>query len=171
MKRRRLWTAPCLKLVSSWFSSLPMSLTSRVSAKPKPGRSGTALEPLYSILAIDTPEGRKSAWRASGETSVDALYLGYAKYSNGACNWMSRHQRSGCCAESSTTPPWPEDYRCHQEESYLLAVFGMGFRDVDDLSRTEFVVPFDDERRLVCAVEMASKKRSIKVTHTQTRRR
>lgn len=123
---------------------------------------------LHSILAIDTPEGRKALGGLLTETSVDALYLGYAKYSNlGACNWMSRHKIPAAVQNRLLRHHDRKTIDAIKKNPYLLAVFGMGFRDVDDLSRTEFVVPFDDERRLVCAVEMALKK-EVDKGHTYT---
>lgn len=122
----------------------------------------------HATLRKDTKESRERLGKIDGltEGSIDALFLGYAKYANlSHYSWMSEH--------SIPAPVQQRLFKYHTESSieavkanpYLLYGFGMKWEDVDGLAQSKFKVAINDHRRLSSALEMSIQK-EVKKGHT-----
>lgn len=119
----------------------------------------------HTILSMDKPESRQRLLKLLSPDSVDALYAGYAKYTNlSACNWMSKHAIPAAVQQRLLRYHKESSVRAIQDNPYVLLGFGMSFQAIDGM---QFNVPKEDPRRLTAAVEMAIRK-EIEKGHTFT---
>ena len=139
----------------------------------------------HEVLSKDTPKSRKRLRMILSEESIDALYLGYAKYSNlSFCNWMSKHRIPSNIQQRLLKFHGSKSIVQLKANPYLLIGFGMPFEEVDAmalanslseqidlklkaLSESEFQLEPDDSRRLVAVLEVAIRNEVAK-GHTYT---
>jgi exodeoxyribonuclease V alpha subunit len=114
--------------------------------------------------------GARNASKLSGmltPKAIESLFNGYEKYANlRYATWFSDRK----------IPPQIQQrlFKFHQGNSieaikdnpYSLITFGMPFDQVDNIAKTSFNVSFEDERRLIAAVEFALKQHAKKGGHT-----
>lgn len=110
----------------------------------------------HTTLRADTPESRDLLRDILSDESIDALFTGYAKYKNlGHCNWMSKHRIPSSIQQRLLRFHDEKSIEAIRDNPYLLIGFGMGFKEVDTLSQTQFEVDRKDARRLSASLESA----------------
>jgi exodeoxyribonuclease V alpha subunit len=123
---------------------------------------------IHTILKNDTPESRKTLKDLLSKDSLDALFLGYAKYKNlGLCNWMSKSKIPSSIQQRLLKYHDHNSVKAIKDNPYVLLGFGMEFDSVDRIVRQRFAIPDNDHRRISAAVEMAIRK-EIDKGHTYT---
>jgi exodeoxyribonuclease V alpha subunit len=125
----------------------------------------------HAILRQDTSESRMRLRSILSEDSIDALFAGYAKYSNlSHCNWMSERKIPASVQQRLLKHHGEQSIHAIQENPYLLIGFGMSFEQVE-LSLTHWQLKPDieanDPRRLSAALEISLRK-EIEKGHTYT---
>jgi exodeoxyribonuclease V alpha subunit len=124
----------------------------------------------HSTIGKDTPDSRDRLRGVLSEDSIDALFKGYAKYTNlSACNWMSEHKIPAQIQQRILKHHDQKTVDAIKANPYLLLGFGMSFSDVDAVAAK--LVKVDqfksNPHRLSAAVEMAIRK-EIEKGHTYT---
>ncbi|RKF14340.1 AAA family ATPase [Alginatibacterium sediminis] len=122
-------------------------------------------------LTNDTPASRSRLTGLLSEESVEALFLGYAKYKNLAhCNWMSAHKIPAGVQQRLLKYHGEASIDVIKENPYALIGFGLSFNVIEGIVQaTDFKgsVAQDDPRRLSAALEIAIRK-EIEKGHTYT---
>lgn len=123
----------------------------------------------HSTLKKDTPESRKKLKSILSEDSINALFIGYAKYKNLAyCNWMTNLKIPSTVQQRLLKHHGETSIEAIKKNPYILIGFGMPFTEVDKLAKHEqFSMAAHDHRRLSAAVEIAIRK-EIEKGHTYT---
>ncbi len=123
------------------------------------------------ILRHDSPESRDRLRSVLSEDSIDALFAGYAKYTNlSHCNWMSQRKIPASVQQRLLKHHGENSIQAIQENPYLLIGFGMSFDQVE-LSLTHWQlkrgIKANDPQRLSAALEISLRK-EIEKGHTFT---
>lgn len=125
----------------------------------------------HATLRKDTPESRGCLTSILNESSIEALFKGYAKYKNLAyCNWMSEHKIPASVQQRLLKHHGEASIDVIKGNPYALIGFGLSFCAIDDIIKTtdfKSYVTQDDPRRLSAALEMAIRK-EIEKGHTYT---
>tara|TARA_Y100000815_G_scaffold149537_1_gene135273 strand:- start:11151 stop:13316 length:2166 start_codon:yes stop_codon:yes gene_type:complete len=125
----------------------------------------------HSTVSKDTPKSRERLRSVLSEDSIDALFVGYAKYKNLAhCNWMTKHKIPASVQQRLLKHHGEESIEAIKNNPYLLIGFGMSFTDLDKLvefDQSTFEIDNSDPRRLSAALEFALRK-EIEKGHTYT---
>jgi exodeoxyribonuclease V alpha subunit len=123
---------------------------------------------LYLMLRQDTEANRNRLKALLSDGAVRALYKGYAKYRNlSYCNWMTETGIPALIQQRLLKHHAESSVEEIKSNPYLLAGFGMEFRQVDELARSRFALEADDPRRLSAALESALRK-EVEKGHTYT---
>lgn len=124
----------------------------------------------HSTLCKDTPESRNKLRSVLSEESIQALFVGYAKYKTLAyCNWMANLKIPSTVQQHLLKYHGEASIEAIKKNPYTLIGFGLSFEEVDKLAGQEpFSIAGDDHRRLSAAVETAIRK-EIEKGHTYTK--
>ncbi|WED22685.1 ATP-dependent RecD-like DNA helicase [Vibrio sp. JC009] len=125
----------------------------------------------HATLRKDTPESRKLLKEILSETSIDALFRGYGKYTNlPMCNWMSKKKIPASIQQRLLKHHNEKSINAIAHNPYVLIGFGMSFKDIDEIAtdpNNNFKLSLNDARRLSAALEMAIRK-EVEKGHTYT---
>lgn len=112
---------------------------------------------IYTMLSRNYAEDKISLSKMLSDTSIDALYEGFKKYSNlKYANWMSKKQIPSNVQQSLLKFHGDQSIKEIQRDPFKLMSFGMSFKSVSELAKSHLnVVKDDDDRRLSAAVEEA----------------
>tara|TARA_R110001606_G_scaffold399238_1_gene582647 strand:- start:16564 stop:18714 length:2151 start_codon:yes stop_codon:yes gene_type:complete len=122
----------------------------------------------HRLAKKDTTESRSRFSGLLNEDSINALYKGYAKYTNlSACNWMSVHHIPSPIQQRLLKHHNEKSIAAIKENPYLLIGFGMSFEDGDRLAATICDRKDDDQKRLSAALEIAIREQ-IELGNTYT---
>ncbi|MEI6895812.1 MAG: AAA family ATPase [Colwellia sp.] len=111
---------------------------------------------IYAMLSRNYTEDKISLSKMLSDTSVEALYEGFKKYSNlKYANWMSKKQIPSNVQQSLLKFHGDQSIKEIQRDPFKLMSFGMSFKAVSELAKSHFNVVNDDDRRLSAAIEEA----------------
>jgi exodeoxyribonuclease V alpha subunit len=111
---------------------------------------------IYAMLSRNYAEDKISLSKMLSDTSVEALYEGFKKYSNlKYANWMSKKQIPSNVQQSLLKFHGDQSIQEIQRDPFKLMSFGMSFKAASELAKSHFNVVNDDERRLSAAIEEA----------------
>ena len=119
----------------------------------------------HQVAANDTQESRNRLRAILSEDSVDALFEGYAKYSNlRHANWMCKQGILSDVQQRLLKHHGEKSVQLIKSNPYLLINFGCSFDVVDSIA-ANFNVPNDSELRLSAALQISLRK-EIEQGHT-----
>ncbi|MEM5498129.1 AAA family ATPase [Paraglaciecola mesophila] len=122
----------------------------------------------HSLLSSNKAEAKELLKRVLTEHSINALFEGYAKYSNlHYCNWMSQHKIPGQIQQRLIKFHKTKSIESIKINPYLLIGFGMSFKATDTLAREKFEMDIHNPNRLSAALEFAIKT-EVEKGHTYT---
>jgi exodeoxyribonuclease V alpha subunit len=112
---------------------------------------------IYAMLSRNYAEDKISLSKMLSDTSIEALYEGFKKYSNlKHANWMSKKQIPSNVQQSLLKFHGDQSIKEIQRDPFKLMSFGMSFKAVSKLAKSHFnIVNDDDERRLSAVIEEA----------------
>ena len=126
----------------------------------------------HSTVRKDTLESREKLRSILSEDSVNALFEGYAKYTNLAhCNWMTDHKIPASVQQRLLKHHGEKSIDAINQNPYVLIGFGMTFEQVDLVvtnSDFKLEITICDHKRLSAALETAIRK-EIDIGHTYTK--
>tara|TARA_R110001599_G_scaffold310115_1_gene517215 strand:- start:9823 stop:11988 length:2166 start_codon:yes stop_codon:yes gene_type:complete len=109
---------------------------------------------IYTIATLRTSENQNLLSNILSETSIDALYEGFKKYTNlSACNWMAKHQIPSPIQQRIIRHHGSETIEAIRKNPYTLITFGMSFVNADEISSKYFKIKDGDPKRLTAAIE------------------
>ena len=125
----------------------------------------------HRIARKETAESRKALRVILSEDSIDALFEGYAKYTNlAACNKMSNWSVPSSIQQRLLKYHSDKTLDAIKDNPYSLIGFGLPFKKADEIASNICKVAIDDPRRLSAALEIAIRKQ-IEKGHTYTTQR
>ncbi|MCK8120930.1 AAA family ATPase [Pseudoalteromonas sp. 2CM32C] len=123
----------------------------------------------HQLAKKDTTESRSRFSGLLSEVSINALYKGYAKYTNlSACNWMSEQNIPFSIQQRLLKYHNENSITAIKDNPYLLIGFGMSFENADRLAINILDREEDEPKRLSAALEVAIRKQ-IELGHTFTK--